>query len=48
MSDWDFLHDMHDGGYSADAISDATAIGYSMKKKVLNTRMITTLSMKMS
>lgn len=29
MSDWDFLHDMHDAGYSADAISDAAAIGYA-------------------
>ncbi len=29
MSDWDFLHDMHDAGYSANAISDATAIGYA-------------------
>lgn len=29
MSDWDFLHDMHDKGYSAAEISDAAAIGYA-------------------
>lgn len=29
MSDWDFLHDMHDKGYSAADISDAAAIGYA-------------------
>lgn len=29
MSDWDFLHDMHDRGYSADAIADAAACGYA-------------------
>lgn len=27
MSDWDFLHDMHDAGYSADAIADAAGSG---------------------
>lgn len=29
MSDWDFLHEMHDCGYSADAIADAAACGYA-------------------
>ncbi len=29
MSDWDFLHDMHHEGYSADDIADAAAIGYA-------------------
>lgn len=29
MSDWDFLHDMHHAGYSADDISDAAAVGYA-------------------
>lgn len=29
MSDWDFLHDMHDQGYSADAIADAAGSGAS-------------------
>lgn len=29
MSDWDFLHDMHDCGYSADDIADAAACGYA-------------------
>lgn len=29
MSDWDFLHDMHHQGYSADDIADAAAIGYA-------------------
>jgi hypothetical protein len=29
MSDWDFLHDMHNKGYSADAITDAAAVGYA-------------------
>ena len=27
MSDWDFLHEMHDAGYSADAIADAAGSG---------------------
>lgn len=27
MSDWDFLHDMHDRGYSAEDIADAAASG---------------------
>lgn len=29
MSDWDFLHDMHNEGYSANEISDAAAVGYA-------------------
>lgn len=29
MSDWDFLHDMHDRGYSAQEIADAAAVGYA-------------------
>ncbi len=29
MSDWDFLHEMHDRGYSAQDIADAAAIGYA-------------------
>jgi hypothetical protein len=29
MSDWDFLHDMHNEGYSAGQIADATACGYN-------------------
>jgi len=29
MSDWDFLHDMHNDGYSPDQISDAAACGYN-------------------
>lgn len=29
MSDWDFLHDMHEKGYSADAIADAAISGAS-------------------
>jgi hypothetical protein len=28
MSDWDFLHDMHNRGYGADDIADAAAYGY--------------------
>lgn len=27
MSDWDFLHEMHDRGYSADEIADAAGAG---------------------
>lgn len=27
MSDWDFLHEMHDRGYSADEIADAAGSG---------------------
>lgn len=29
MSDWDFLHDMHNEGYSPEQIADATACGYN-------------------
>lgn len=29
MSDWDFLHDMHNEGYSAEQIADAAACGYN-------------------
>jgi hypothetical protein len=29
MSDWDFLHDMHNDGYSAEQIADASACGYN-------------------
>ena len=29
MSDWDFLHDMRDEGYSPDQIADAAACGYN-------------------
>lgn len=29
MSDWDFLHEMHDQGYSAEDIADAAAVGYA-------------------
>lgn len=29
MSDWDFLHDMHDCGYSPKQIADAAACGYN-------------------
>lgn len=29
MSDWDFLHDMHNQGYSPEQIADAAACGYN-------------------
>jgi hypothetical protein len=29
MSDWDFLHDMHNEGYSPDQIMDAAGCGYN-------------------
>ena len=29
MSDWDFLHDMHNDGFSAEQIADAAACGYN-------------------
>ncbi|MES2501759.1 MAG: hypothetical protein V4545_04060 [Pseudomonadota bacterium] len=29
MSDWDFLHDMQNDGYSAEQIADAAACGYN-------------------
>jgi hypothetical protein len=34
MSDWDFLHDMHDQGYSPEAIADAAAVGYAPWERV--------------
>jgi hypothetical protein len=30
MSDWDFLHDMHNDGYSPEQIADAAAGGYNL------------------
>ena len=29
MSDWDFLHEMHDRGHSADDIALAAGVGYA-------------------
>lgn len=29
MSDWDFLHDMNNEGFSAEEIADAAAVGYA-------------------
>lgn len=29
MSDWDFLHNMHNEGYSPNQIADAAACGYN-------------------
>ena len=29
MSDWDFLHEMQDRGYSAAGIADAAAVGHA-------------------
>ena len=29
MRDWDFLHDMHNDGYSAEQVADAAACGYN-------------------
>lgn len=29
MSDWDFLHDMNNDGYSPEQIADAAACGYN-------------------
>jgi hypothetical protein len=29
VSDWDFLHDMHERGFSAEDIADAAAVGYA-------------------
>ena len=29
MSDWDFIHDMRNDGYSSEQIADATACGYN-------------------
>lgn len=33
MSDWDFLHEMHDQGFSAEDIADAAAVGYAPWEK---------------
>lgn len=30
MGDWDFLHDMHNEGYSPEQIADAAACGYNL------------------
>lgn len=30
MSEWDFLHDMHDRGYSAEQILEASTCGYNL------------------
>ena len=32
MSDWDFLHDMQNEGYSPDQIADAAACGYNPRE----------------
>lgn len=32
MSDWDFLHDMHNDGYSPEQIADAAACGYNPRE----------------
>lgn len=32
MSDWDFLHDMYNDGYSPEEIADAAACGYNPKE----------------
>jgi hypothetical protein len=34
MSDWDFLHDMHNEGYSPEQIADAAACGYNPWERV--------------
>lgn len=36
MSDWDFLHDMHNEGYSSDQIADAAACGYNPYDSSIN------------
>ena len=38
MSDWDFLHEMHDRGYSADDIALAAAVGYAPWEEVYISR----------
>jgi hypothetical protein len=38
MSDWDFLHEMHDRGYSADDIALAAGVGYAPWEEVYITR----------
>ncbi|WP_134055687.1 hypothetical protein [Rheinheimera aquimaris] len=36
MSDWDFLHDMHNEGYSAEQIADAAGCGYNPWDEYIN------------
>ena len=36
MSDWDFLHDMMDMGYSPEEISNAAACGYNCYEETLD------------
>jgi hypothetical protein len=36
MSDWDFLHDMHNDGYSQKDIADAAACGYSPSERLIS------------
>lgn len=38
MSDWDFLHEMHDRGYSADEIALAAGVGYAPWEEVYISR----------
>jgi len=38
MSDWDFLHEMRDRGYSADDIADAAGAGYAPWEEVYISR----------
>lgn len=38
MSDWDFLHEMHDRGYSADDIALAAGVGYAPWEEVYISR----------
>lgn len=38
MSDWDFLHEMHDRGYTADDIALAAGVGYAPWEEVCITR----------
>jgi hypothetical protein len=38
MSDWDFLHKMHDQGYSADDTAMAAGVGYAPWEEVYISR----------
>ena len=38
MSDWDFLYEMRDRGYSADDIALAAGVGYAPWEEVLISR----------
>ncbi|WP_431099764.1 hypothetical protein [Roseateles noduli] len=38
MSDWDFLHEMHERGYSADDIALAAGLGYAPWEEIYLTR----------